>query len=297
MRRNVGLSSLSQQSAALGAYSSLSSTLSEQQLSSLQSQLATFQTALRNFANKHRAKILQDPVFRTHFSDMCNQLGVDPLGSGGRKGIWDYLGVGEWTYSLAVQVVDVCLRNRERSGGLMDLDEVIRGVARLRSGSGDSISSSISSISTAPSVSKARSAISLSKATKPSDSVSTASVTESDVIRAINALEPLGCGYSIIKVGNKRMVRSVAAEFDTDSLSIVEAAADIGSGSITISQLREWTANKAQPAGPGWTTRRAENALEKALMGDGLVWVDDQGEGELLYWMPSLFDFQDEPEG
>ena len=275
MRRNVGLSSLSQQSATLASYSSLSTSLSEQQLGNLQSQLNTFQTALRTFANKHRAKILLDPIFRTHFADMCNQLGVDPLGSGGRKGVWDFLGVGEWTYALAIQVVDICLQNRDRNGGLMEMDEVIRGVTRLRSGDNhsDSRNSRTNLISG-----------------------STAPVNASDVARAIKALEPLGCGYSIIDVGNNKMVRSVAAEFDTDSLTILECASHNGQGYVTISSLISTTKKihgSSLTYAAGWTIKRAEDALQKALTGDGLVWLDDGIEGELQYWIPALFDFQD----
>ncbi|CAD6580091.1 MAG: hypothetical protein CYPHOPRED_001085 [Cyphobasidiales sp. Tagirdzhanova-0007] len=275
MRRNVGLSSLPQQSPALASYSLLSTSLSEQQLGTLQSQLATFQAALRAFASKHRAKILSDPVFRTHFSDMCNQLGVDPLGNGGRKGVWDFLGVGEWTYALAIQVVDVCLQTRETNGGLMEMDEVVRGVTRLRRGS------EISSHANAP---------------NSSTSSHSHSITASDVSRAINSLEPLGCGYSIIDVGNKKMVRSVAAEFDTDSFAVLECASEGGQGYVSVATLRSWTAGtrvNAPSSFTEWTMRRAENAFSKALLEDGLVWLDDGGEGEIMYWVPALFDFQE----
>lgn len=292
MRRHVGLSSLSQQTTANAAYSSLSSTLSEHQLSTLQAQLATFQGALRTFATKHRAKILSDPVFRTHFADMCNKLGVDPLGSGGRKGVWDYLGVGEWTYALAVQVVDVCLSSRERNGGLMELDEVVRGVTRLRGGPAPTPGSGSSSSNSRKGANAAKE--SASYATTSSSS----SVTAQDVSRAINALQPLGCGYSIIDLGHgKKMVRSVAAEFDTDSLTLLEAASDSGLGHLTISSLRSFTAGRSVggssvPTG-GWTVQRAVNALERALLNEGLVWMDDQEAGEVQYWIPSLFDFQE----
>ena len=287
MRRHVGLSSLSHQTTANAAYSSLSSTLSEHQLSTLQAQLATFQGALRTFATKHRAKILSDPVFRTHFADMCNQLGVDPLGSGGRKGVWDYLGVGEWTYALAVQVVDVCLSSRERNGGLLELDEVVRGVTRLRSGPATAAGSG----------SNKAAVIARSSASATSSSASS-SVTAQDVVRAINALQPLGCGYSIIDLGHgKKMVRSVAAEFDTDSLTLLEAASDSGLGHVTISSLRSFTAGRSAVGSPaaagGWTVQRAANALERALLNEGLVWMDEQEAGEVQYWMPSLFDFQE----
>lgn len=288
MRRNVGLSSLSQQSEARASYSTLSNAISEQQVSTLQSQMATFQTALRTFANKHRAKILSDPVFRKHFADMCNQVGVDPLGSGGRKGLWDFLGVGDWTYTLAVQVVDVCLASRERNGGLMDMDEVIKGVTRLRRGDERKPQ--------AKALAAARQGQLVGKNTSSQEGA----VTASDIERAIKALAPLGCGYSVITVGNSKLVRSVAAEFDVDSLTILECAASTGRGYITINILQSWTATKSTrgnnttTAARGWPAKRAENAVNQALLTDGVVWLDDQEPGELQYWVPSLFDFQEQ---
>lgn len=288
MRRNVGLSSLSQQSEALASYSTLSNAISEQQVSTLQSQMATFQAALRTFANKHRAKILSDPVFRKHFADMCNQVGVDPLGSGGRKGLWDFLGVGDWTFTLAVQVVDVCLASRERNGGLMDMDEVIKGVTRLRRGDERKPQ--------AKALAAARQGQTVAKRVYSEESA----VTASDIERAIKALAPLGCGYSVLTVGNSKLVRSVAAEFDVDSLTVLECAASVGKGYITISILQSWTASQftsrpsSNATGRGWPAKRAENAVNQALLTDGVAWVDDQEPGELQYWIPSLFDFQEE---
>lgn len=292
MRRNVGLSSLSQKSEALASFSTLSDAISEQQVSTLQSQMATFQAALRTFANKHRAKILSDPVFRKHFADMCNQVGVDPLGSGGRKGLWDFLGVGDWTFTLAVQVVDVCLASRERNGGLMEMDEVIKGVTRLRRG--DDRRSQAQALATARP----------GQVTQRKTASEEGAVTASDVERAIKALAPLGCGYSVLTVGSSKLVRSVAAEFDVDSLTILECAASMGKGYITISMLQSWTArqqtsrprNATAATQGGWPAKRAENAVNQALLTDGVAWLDDQEPGELQYWIPSLFDFDEDVE-
>lgn len=287
MRRNVGLSSLAQQTETLASYSTLSNAISEQQVNTLQSQMATFQAALRTFANKHRAKILSDPVFRKHFADMCNQVGVDPLGSGGRKGLWDFLGVGDWTFTLAVQVVDVCLASRERNGGLMEMDEVIKGVTRLRQGD--------ESKSQAGALATARQGQMIGKKTAKDEGA----VTASDIERAIRALAPLGCGYAVLTVGSSKLVRSIAAEFDVDSLALLECATSIGKGYVTISLLQNWTAQQsAQPSNAatlqGWPAKRAENAVNQALLRDGIAWLDDQEPGELQYWIPSLFDFEED---
>lgn len=42
---------------------------------------------------------------------MCASIGVDPLTSG--KGFWSVLGIGDFYYELAVQIVEVCLGNNK----------------------------------------------------------------------------------------------------------------------------------------------------------------------------------------
>ena len=265
MRRHLGISSISRQSDSLASYSTLSTSISTAQLALLDSQLSTFQAALQSFATKHRAKILSDPVFRQHFSVMCSTLGVDPLG-GGKKGVWDYLGVGDWTYGLAVQVVDVCLGARERNGGLMEVTQVLQGVARLRTGNTTTGASSAST-------------------------QTTGAITVADIARAIKALEPLGCGYAIVDLPassagapKRQMVRSVAQALDTDAL---ECAAANGRAYTTEIEL----ASYARSGGKQWSSERASVALHKALMEDALVWVDEQATEGFRYWVPALVAF------
>lgn len=250
MRRGVGISSLERHTATAASFDTLSSSLSAGQVVALQSQLATFQSSLKAFATKHASSIRSDPAFRTAFSTMCAELGVDPLG-GGRKGFWDHVGVGEWTYELAVQVVDVCLRNKDLNGGLMEMEEVLKGVRALREG---------------PSARRASPAdVTTSRGRNRSEL--SGAVTEADVARALKALEPLGCGYAIITLGNRKMVRSVPSEFDTDSLSVLEAAS--GRGYATHADVSSRT---------GWSPARVREAIDRAMLGDGLLWVDSQAE-------------------
>ncbi|BGP14662.1 hypothetical protein JCM10213_001628 [Rhodosporidiobolus nylandii] len=270
-RRAAGYSSLQRHLDSASSYSTLSTSLAAQQAATLSSQLATFQAALTAFSTHHRAKILSSPSFRTHFSQLCAELGVDPLG-GGSKGLWDKIGVGDWYYALGVQVVDVCLQKRERGGGLVALDEVIREVAKLRGGAA-----------------KGKDGKGKSRATAAGGAAATTEVTEADVQRAIEALEPLGCGYAIIQVGGKKVVRCSPGGLDRDSLVVVEAASGTGRGSVTREEVLAFTARD----GAAWDLDRVERALEKALMDDGMVWVDEQAEGNGLgdreYWAPGLF--------
>ncbi|GAA5888606.1 hypothetical protein JCM5296_001086 [Sporobolomyces johnsonii] len=267
-RRAAGYSSLQRHLDSAHSYSTLSSSLAAQQTATLSSHLATFQAALSAFSSHHRAQILSSPTFRTHFSQLCAELGVDPLG-GGAKGLWDKIGVGDWYYALGVQVVDVCLRARERGGGLVALDEVLREVRKLRGGS-------ITSTTTTTPLGGRGSA-------------AAADITEADVQRAIEALDPLGAGYALIQVGGKKVVRCSPGGLDRDSLVVVEAASSTGRGAVTRDEVRDFTGRDGAAA--PWEMDRVERALEKALMDDGTVWIDEQAEGlnGREYWAPGLF--------
>ena len=97
----------------------------------MKSQLEIFTNNLQEFAQKHRKRINSDPVFRRGFMEMCLELGVDPLVSG--RGFWaDTVGSGSFYFDLAVQVINVCLGLRERTGGLLDINECLNFVQRLR---------------------------------------------------------------------------------------------------------------------------------------------------------------------
>lgn len=196
------------------------------------------------------------------------------------------MGVGDWYYTLGVQIVDVCLHARERSGGLVALEEVIRAVTVLRRGNttgkvlGGGATSSTSAVSR------------LSSSLGPS--TSTTEISANDVQRAIAALEPLGCGYSLIEVGGRKVVRCYPGGLDQDSLVVVEAAGEpgVGRGAVSIDEVYVYTRKTRS----GWTVERVERALEKALMDDAMVWIDEQagqsGDGK-EYYVPALFDFAD----
>lgn len=54
---------------------------------------------------------------------MTQEVGVDPLAS--NKGFWgEILGVGDFYYDVAVQIVDICLQTRDQNGGLIDIREL-----------------------------------------------------------------------------------------------------------------------------------------------------------------------------
>ncbi|KAA1139105.1 hypothetical protein PGTUg99_036003 [Puccinia graminis f. sp. tritici] len=277
MRRGVGISSLERTSATTASYSTLSDSLSAANLANLQSQLLLFQTSLKTFALKHGSKIKSDPEFRGAFSAMCNELGVDPL-SGGRRGIWDWVGFGDWTFALAVQVVDVCLSTRDRNGGLHEMQDVLKAVRSLRDLPGTAqLPSSGTDTPT--------------NAAKPMGSISdllNTTITEPDIARAIKSLEPLGSGYSIITIGSKKFIRSVPAELDNDSLVIFDSI-------LSAPQAKGYTTDRLLQNSQNWTPERVKDALNKAVMRDSMLWVDAQASpaGQDRYYAPVLFEFED----
>jgi ESCRT-II complex subunit VPS22 len=94
-----------------------------------------------------------------------------------------------------------------------------------------------------------------------------------DILRAVKSLEPLGSGFSIIRVGSKQFIRSVPKELNTDQATVLEAIQI--SGFVTVSMLQ---------LNLNWERARATTVIDD-LLADGLVWVDSQCE-ENEYWSP-----------
>lgn len=215
MHRRGGLAGLERLQQSQRSFANLSSQLSRAQIDTLHAELAQFRAALTNFATNHRDDIRRDPSFRHAFTQMCAQLGVDPL-AGPRKGGWweDALGLGDWQAELAVQIVDVCVSTRARNGGLITMADLVRRVSSLRGGDGGA-------------------------------------VTEDDIVRALKALRPLGAGYEVVDFGDGvKMVRSVAKELDADQMAVL-ATAQAHGGRVDVRLLieqRGWTDERARAA-------------------------------------------------
>jgi len=214
-RLGVGLAAFERHEQSKRSFAELSNQLSKAQVDHLHSQLTQFRTALAHFASTHRESIRSDPTFRHAFQQMCSSIGVDPL-AGPRKGGWwaEMLGLGDWQYELGVQIVDVCVSTRERNGGLIEMDELVRLVSKLRGVSGGAI-------------------------------------TEDDVIRSIKTLQPLGAGYQVLDVGGgRKMVRSVVKELDADQSVVLAIAQEEGGRIVEDILIRRngWTRERAHAA-------------------------------------------------
>lgn len=242
MRRGPGISALSRHSATANSYTALSSTLSAAQLSSVQSNLESFRTALIAFATSHHNDIKKDPAFRHQFQKMCAAIGVDPLAgssSTGPRGWQEMLGLGEWQYGLAVQIVDVCVSTRAANGGLIQVEDLARRVEKMRAGTGK--------------------------------------VSTSDIVDALPLLKPLSAGYSLLTVAGSQYVRSVPRELDTDQTVVLAYAKEMG-GRVTergLAVKTGWQDVRVKQAledcvgreGMGWID-------DQSLGGDGIeIWL------------------------
>ncbi|KAJ3260497.1 ESCRT-II subunit protein snf8 [Boothiomyces macroporosus] len=185
--------------------------------------------ALKNnlelFAQKHSNEIKKDPVFRTQFQTMCAQVGVDPLAS--NKSFWtEMLGFGDFYYQLSVQIAQVCIVTREQNGGLIEIGELIKQVEKMRG--------------------------------KHSQAIS-----RDDVLQSLKCLKPLGDGFSVIKMGQRTLIRSVPEE--------KRGYADVD---MLINDLK-------------WTEDRAQSNLT-TLMNEGICWIDEQSTPH-SYWISGLY--------
>lgn len=190
MRRRPGIHGVQNNAAALEHYRALGAQVQETKLQVMRAQMATFKSSLERFAAEHRDGIRRDPVFRQQFHTMCANIGVDPLVS--NKSTWaQKLGLGDFYYTLAVTVLDICRARRTFDGGLTELGTVHRHVTRRRGSQADPIS-------------------------------------EDDIVRAIDKLSVLGGGLGIVRINGKPFVRSVPAELSTDGNALIDLARKAG---------------------------------------------------------------------
>ncbi|KAI5292165.1 hypothetical protein KEM55_008038 [Ascosphaera atra] len=257
-RRGVGLSAFANRTQTSQSYATHGANLRSEHSNSLQTQLSVFQSLLHNFAMQHGDEIKSDPEFRAEFARMCNAIGVDPLAGSNTRGrskrglgsggsFWtQVLGgdVNDFYFEVAGRVVELCRETRGENGGLIGVEECRKAVARGKAiGSGLKVSQYVTL------------------------------TFKDDVLRAVKSLEPLGSGFSIVKVGNKDFIRSVPKELNTDQSTVLEAIQVLGYVTVSMLQINL-----------SWEKARAKTVIDD-LLADGLVWVDMQSQ-EWEYWSP-----------
>lgn len=254
-RRGVGLSAFSNAAISSDQYARHGQQLRTSHADALANQLSVFQAALHNFSLTHAKDIRSNPTFRAEFARMCNAIGVDPLagsnvkgagavGGGGKAGsVWAKMlgsSVNDFYFELAVRVVEVCRETRSENGGMIAISEVHKRITKGRAGVvGGGME-----------------------------------VTEDDIMRAIESLEPLGGMFKTQTLGGCKFIRSVPKELNPDQATVLEVIQVLGF--VTVSMMQ---ANLA------WERARAIAVIDD-LVADSLVWVDLQGE-ETEFWSPA----------
>jgi len=127
--------------------------------------------------------------------------------------VWaELLGIGDFYYELAVQVVEACWATRASNGGLLELRALLRLVqARRGPAAGEAVS-------------------------------------QDDVGRALKKLKVLGTGFDIVTIGTRQFVRSVPGELDLDRTRALELAAGGRLAAAELAAAAGWGPERAQAA-------------------------------------------------
>jgi len=163
-------------------------------ITDLKKQFTEFKLNLEQFAVKNKKQINEDPVFRRQFHEMCKEIGVDPISS--QKGaLGGALGMGTFYYELGIQVTNICIALRKKTGGIVEMSDCMKYLQHLRG----------------------------SAASK---------VSEEDVIQAVKQLQIFGPTIQIIEVENKKYISSVPIELNQDTKLLIALGEEQGYFSI-----------------------------------------------------------------
>lgn len=250
MRRNrlVGIGALQKDRQKLELFQQKGTVLAKEELERLTSQMGEFKTNLEKFAKKHKSEIKKNGEFRRHFQQMCAVAGVDPLRSS--SGFWvKLLGVGDYYYELAIQIVEVFLSTNHKNGGIMSIEELHQRVLASRNVS------------------------------QNANLRSTDSITKEDILEAIKKLKVLGSNIREVPTkDNSYVIHATPAELNSSHVDIAQLAHSTN-GYVSHPILREKL---------DWSHERISKSLDELIM-EGMIWTDEQGPGgETLYWFPGL---------
>jgi len=208
----IGAAGLQSKQAAQVRASDVGEEMLAEQKKSLMEKCEVFREKLEGFARKHKGEIVKNPEFRSKFNAMCAAVGVDPLAS--NKGLWGALGMGDFYYQLGVQMIQVCMKRREQSGGLDDAAEILRLVREHRGPRAESVSMD-------------------------------------DLERAVRSLRGIGKSLEIISVAGRpgKMVQSVPVELSQDHTAVLSAAGSEAFTSVALLQAKVgWHESRAVAA-------------------------------------------------
>ncbi|KAK2583162.1 hypothetical protein KPH14_009185 [Odynerus spinipes] len=215
MRRKPGIGAIHKQKLEQEKYKDKGTEIQENQLEQMTKQMETFRVNLEEFATKHKNEIKKNAQFRRQFTEMCASIGVDPLASG--KGFWSVLGIGDFYYELAVQIVEVCMATNYKNGGLISLDELRTRLVQARGRRKEH-----------------------------------QEITNEDLLAASKKLKVFGNGFTVVPIGRgKYLVQSIPGELSMDHTAVLQQASLSGNAHVSRSMLEEelrWERERAQKA-------------------------------------------------
>lgn len=208
-RRGRGIAGIKKQDGIKAAATAKGEQMATLEMATVSKQMTAFRESLQTFALKHSKNVSKDPAFRRDFQRMCDVVGVDALAS--QKGFWaGMFGMGDFYYKLGVQIIQVCLIEREKNGGIISMEELMQKLEEGRPGQLDKLA-------------------------------------EDDIVRAIGKLKALGNGFQIYQRGGKKVVQSVPTELSKDDTDVLEVVAN--TGHVTVGDLQKslpWDNDRAQ---------------------------------------------------
>ncbi|VVC37037.1 ESCRT-2 complex, Snf8,EAP30,Winged helix-turn-helix DNA-binding domain [Cinara cedri] len=212
MRRRAGVGAVHKQKLEQEKYKDKGTVIQENQFEQMTKQMEVFRLNLEEFATKYKNEIKKNSQFRRQFQEMCSSIGVDPLASG--KGFWSVLGIGDFYYELAVQIVEVCMATTHKNGGIIGLDELRDRLIKARGRNKQH-----------------------------------QEITIDDLLCAARKLKIFGNGFCVIPVGEGQyMVQSVPGELSMDHTAVLKLVSTSGSAFITLPSLMEqlnWETTRA----------------------------------------------------
>lgn len=132
-------------------------------------------------------------------------------------GFWSVLGIGDFYYELAVQIVEVCLATNEKNGGLISLNELRTRLIRARG-----------------------------QKKQHQD------ISKDDLIRAAQKLKIFGSGFTVVPIGKgEYMVQSIPGELSMDHSAVLQQATNSNQAFVSVSYLRKmlnWSTERSQKA-------------------------------------------------
>lgn len=213
MRRKAGVGAIQKQKFEQEKYKDKGTEIQENQFEQMTKQMETFRINLEEFASKHKNEIKKNARFRRQFTEMCASIGVDPLASG--KGFWAVLGIGDFYYELAVQIVEVCMATNDKNGGLILLDELRTRLIQARGRRKEH-----------------------------------QEITNEDLLAAAKKLKIFGNGFSLLPMGRgKYLVQSVPGELSMDHTAVLQQASLAGNAQVSKSMLERelhWESGRVQ---------------------------------------------------